>query len=792
MAAPKTLREPLLSTDEARARRLEEACYFIHDAMDGVMRAHPRHTKFARLAYSLDLALVPWLPLVALAYLAVTIFEEPLWCVRARQAGHGELCTSPLYPSFQIPILPLPLNLAAEAACLGVLSIDALLLLVSQGAAAFFGSARQRSVVALLLLAIADLVYAYTTPTEWWRAAPYIRAALMVAHSPAVQQELAVGRRIVPHFAAVAALIVIFVAFAAWTATLLFLPSSPEGEILPDFIEASWQLFILLTTANYPDVMMPAYTSNRLAALFFIAFVCVGTFFLMNYQLAVVYSSYSAEEKALRAEAVARRERSLDAAFERLDWERKGALSRERISLVLDELPRSSALGSALQPAAVTPAPARAPLAASLAVQRALLFATMDASGDNEIQPEEFSNLCAILHLRFERADRRSLVERCDRTGERYERWRLATLAAVLSSPAFDYAVDALIVASVAAFALEPALRQEDVRAAALSPVQATLTVVFALEVLAKGAVLPWREFWRRRRNRFDVAVTLATALVTLLVVLPNGFDNQAAIRAVLSLRLLRLLRLLAHVRAFARTFATLLKASPAALKLLKTVGIHVFFFAVLGNQLFGGVITQDRSGAVITREQADALAASAFGQADYYANSFNDLLSGGVTLFELMVVNNWFVIVDGYSTVLGRPARLFFVLHYWLGVVVALNIIVAFVIDTYTSLESTSEAALDDDVLTFDAARVSGTDTGVSGEYEVSIAQLPFTPDDDRGQLLAKLFAARPVDRAVPPPSLARGGNSLSDLLAKTFLVRGGGEGARRQTAPATTHPTR
>ena len=82
--------------------------------------------------------------------------------MRARAAaGHGAaLHASPLYPSFQIPILPLPLNLAAEAACLGVLSIDALLLLVSQGAAAFFGSARQRSVVALLVLAIADLVYA--------------------------------------------------------------------------------------------------------------------------------------------------------------------------------------------------------------------------------------------------------------------------------------------------------------------------------------------------------------------------------------------------------------------------------------------------------------------------------------------------------------------------------------------------------------------------------------------------------------------------------------------------------
>ena len=352
----------------------------------------------------------------------------------------------------------------------------------------------------------------------------------------------------------------------------------------------------------------------------------------------------------------------------------------------------------------------------------------------------------------------------------------------MLSSPAFDYAVDALIARrgrrrSRSSRRFDPVI---DVRAAALSPVQATLTVVFALEVLAKGAVLPWREFWRRRRNRFDVAVTLATALVTLLVVLPNGFDNQAAIRAVLSLRLLRLeIRLLAHVRAFARTFATLLKASPAALKLLKTVGIHVFFFAVLGNQLFGGVITQDRSGAVITREQADALAASAFGQADYYANSFNDLLSGAVTLFELMVVNNWFVIVDGYSTVLGRPARLFFVLHYWLGVVVALNIIVAFVIDTYTSLESTSEAALDDDVLTFDAARVSGTDTGVSGEYEVSIAQLPFTPDDERGQLLAKLSPRGPsTSRGAAAIAGARMA-SLSDLLCEHFLVRGGGGAA-------------
>lgn len=47
-------------------------------------------------------------------------------------------------------------------------------------------------------------------------------------------------------------------------------------------------------------------------------------------------------------------------------------------------------------------------------------------------------------------------------------------------------------------------------------------------------------------------------------------------------------------------------------------------------------------SGRVITPEQARALADSDFGKSDYYPNSFNDLPSGFITLFELLVVNNW------------------------------------------------------------------------------------------------------------------------------------------------------
>lgn len=76
---------------------------------------------------------------------------------------------------------------------------------------------------------------------------------------------------------------------------------------------------------------------------------------------------------------------------------------------------------------------------------------------------------------------------------------------------------------------------------------------------------------------------------------------------------------------------------------------------------------------------------------------NFNDLMSSLVTLFVLIVVNNWYVIVamcvdikDGDTAV-----RYFFVVFYYFGVIIGLNIIIAFAIDMYAAvqrLEDTTE----------------------------------------------------------------------------------------------------
>ena len=69
---------------------------------------------------------------------------------------------------------------------------------------------------------------------------------------------------------------------------------------------------------------------------------------------------------------------------------------------------------------------------------------------------------------------------------------------------------------------------------------------------------------------------------------------------------------------------------------------------------------------------------------------NFNDLMSSLITLFVLIVVNNWYVIVamcvdikDGNTMV-----RYFFVVFYYFGVIIGLNIIIAFAIDMYAAVK--------------------------------------------------------------------------------------------------------
>jgi hypothetical protein len=60
----------------------------------------------------------------------------------------------------------------------------------------------------------------------------------------------------------------------------------------PTANQSFYQMLILLTTANFPDIMLPAYNNSRFSCLFFIFYLMLGLYFLQNILLAVVLNNY--------------------------------------------------------------------------------------------------------------------------------------------------------------------------------------------------------------------------------------------------------------------------------------------------------------------------------------------------------------------------------------------------------------------------------------------------------------------------------------------------------------------
>ena len=51
-------------------------------------------------------------------------------------------------------------------------------------------------------------------------------------------------------------------------------------------------MLTLLTTANFPDVMLPAYQANYFSMLFFVTYLLLGLYFLINLLVASVFNKY--------------------------------------------------------------------------------------------------------------------------------------------------------------------------------------------------------------------------------------------------------------------------------------------------------------------------------------------------------------------------------------------------------------------------------------------------------------------------------------------------------------------
>jgi hypothetical protein len=83
-----------------------------------------------------------------------------------------------------------------------------------------------------------------------------------------------------------------YVLFFALLGFRIFRGSVEGVRYFPDYVTSCFNMLVLLTTANSPDIMLPAYEYSRPLAIFFVVYLLFGVFLIMNLLMALFYSNY--------------------------------------------------------------------------------------------------------------------------------------------------------------------------------------------------------------------------------------------------------------------------------------------------------------------------------------------------------------------------------------------------------------------------------------------------------------------------------------------------------------------
>lgn len=212
--------------------------------------------------------------------------------------------------------------------CIVIFALDTLLQRAARGAAPF-GSRRYWMMwvrATVFLLVVLDLVWwsSEPRPRPVQRFAPGLRPWVVLLMHANLRH---LASTLLSIFFMVFDIFVLGLTLVLWFGLFVYVifkqfcgPGSPcdeskyFGSIGTSFISVQ----VLLTTDNYPDLMLEAYNVNRVIVLPFMAFLLFGLFFIMNVVLASTYNQFTRIEAAQRALHERRRRTSLRRAFDEL------------------------------------------------------------------------------------------------------------------------------------------------------------------------------------------------------------------------------------------------------------------------------------------------------------------------------------------------------------------------------------------------------------------------------------------------------------------------------------------
>eukprot|EP00929_Paragymnodinium_shiwhaense_P066655 TRINITY_DN3345_c0_g1_i2.p1 TRINITY_DN3345_c0_g1~~TRINITY_DN3345_c0_g1_i2.p1 ORF type:complete len:805 (+),score=209.38 TRINITY_DN3345_c0_g1_i2:118-2532(+) len=644
--------------------------------------------------YRLRKRLQPGFATILIVLLLLSLFEEASWCLgpnlncKVTEDGHP-------VPNFGLPVAPFLVTNSIEVLCLLVIAFRAFLRFKSLGAAHFLGGWHY-FLFALLGIAFLDCFVAFFNLNGivkgTFRICRLCRPLIFLCCKKKLRQSTARVCRAVPMFIDVLASLAICVVIFVWLGILIF-ARSDEGEAQMDnWSETFAALWILYTTANDPDVFLPAYRQSRWAFFFFGGYLVISLYLLNGVLLAAVYDSFKKLLKDSLKAFMVRRDDALEKAFDLLKDE-SGIITEDKWA-VFFTLYCDPAFGLTAQGCCQ-----RGQDQGYNVKRSRLAFQALDEDRTGGLDLNNWRLVISCLNrdnvyimkskpptqprLRCLKALHKAVNQGFDVFGRTID-WQKCTDFIIFLDVIFCFAQTCVYVADADGGHYNERIwsKQE-----AWYWVALVTSMFYGFEVFLRLWALGRERFWNENtfQNRFDLFIV--GGLFALEVVYLIWQPNAAAVRVLGILRVVRGFRLFYRIKPFRQLATVLIRLAPTYARLGMLLFVVFYCYATMGIQLFGGQIYKGNP----------ALDGSDFDTTSggYYTLNFNDFLSGMVTLFVLMIVNNWFIIAHGFLLASGTKwSQVFFISFYVVVNLVVLNIVLALILDCFGTVRDELEDA--------------------------------------------------------------------------------------------------
>lgn len=568
---------------------------------------------------------------------------------------------------------PCGLTEGLEALCLLVFTADVSVKGYLVGWAQFRKNPWLLAYLVVLLVSLVDWIVSLSLVCqEPLRVRRLLRPFFLLQNSSMMKKTLKCIRWSLSEMASVGLLLAVHLCLFTMFGMLLFTgekDDGPDRERLTYFRnlpEALTSLLVLLTTANNPDVMIPAYSKNRAYAIFFIAFTLIGSLFLMNLLTAIIYNQFRGYLMKSLQTSLLRRRLGTRAAYK-----------------VLSSL---TPQGVGVKPQDVLQ------VLQKVQLDNDHKEAVMEKlhSRDALLSADEFQKL-------FDTFDKRVTKEHPPRP--EYQSPFLRSAQFLFGHRYFDYLGNLMALGNLVTICvflvLDADIRPEDRDDFVLGILNCVFILYYLLEMLLKVFALGLLGYLASPSNVFDGLLTIVLLVLEISTLAAYHFPHpgwKPEMLGLLSLwdmtrlanmlivfRFLRIIPSMKLMAVVASTILDLIKNMRAFGGILLVV---YYVFAIIGISLFRGVVVLPANSS-LAPDNGSAPCGS-YEQLEYWANNFDDFAAALVTLWNVMVVNNWQVFLDAFQRFVGPWSKIYFVLWWLVSSVVWVNLFLALILENF------------------------------------------------------------------------------------------------------------